>query len=251
MMFPVWVEAGLWGLVAGFALLIGAALGVWFSIPKKVITGIMAFGAGVLISALSFELITPAYEMDGLFPLIIGFLLGGVLYSYSNYRLSYSGANKRMCPDGREEEVEHEGSGIAIAVGALLDGIPESIAIGLTLVSGHVSLAAVVAIFISNIPEGISSAAGMKQSGRKPVFIFGIWGGIALISGLAAMFGYSMCNHIPIAWQAGIMACAAGAILSMLANTMIPEAFKGSEHWSGLLACFGFLLAFGLSVLES
>ncbi|MDE0772242.1 MAG: hypothetical protein OSB25_08585 [Salibacteraceae bacterium] len=245
----LWIQAGLWGLLAGGALLIGAFLGYVFSIPKRTLTGIMAFGGGVLISALCFELVIPAYEAAGLLPVAIGFLLGGTIYSYSNYRLSKVGASRRMCAEAREEEMEREGSGTAIAVGALLDGIPESMAIGLTVVTGHVSIAAVIAIFISNIPEGISSAAGMKQSGRKPSYIFGIWGGIAVISGLASLAGYSLCHNIPMALQAGIMASAAGAILTMLANTMIPEAFKGSKDWTGLLMCIGFLIAFSISKL--
>ncbi|MBD81293.1 MAG: ZIP family zinc transporter [Crocinitomicaceae bacterium] len=247
---PMWFEAALWGFLAGGALLIGAFFGYFLSLPKWVISAVMAFGSGVLVSAMSFELLVPAYQDSGLLPAAFGFMLGALLYSCSNYLLSIQGAGNRKKSSGQQTEDNKQGSGTAIAMGAALDGVPESIAIGLTLVNGSVSLAAVIAIFISNIPEGISSSAGMKVAGRKPMYIFGIWLSIAIISGLSAALGYSMCNQIPLYMQSGIVACAGGAILTMLADTMIPEAYEGTGNWTGVIMCVGFLLAFGLSTME-
>ncbi len=247
---PIWLQAGLWGMFAGGASLLGAIIGYAIKLPKKVIAAIMAFGSGVLISALSYELMEEAYQQAGLLPSVIGFFTGALTYSGINGLLSRMGAKHRKRSSGQPSEDEKEGSGTAIAVGALLDGIPESMAIGLTMLGGGVvSMATVLAIFISNIPEGLSSSAGMKASGRSTKYIFGIWIGIAIISGLSSLIGYSVYINLSIEARAATTAIAAGAILSMLAETMIPEAFEGTRDWAGLITGAGFICAFALSML--
>jgi zinc transporter, ZIP family len=132
----------------------------------------------------------------------------------------------------------------------LLDGVPESIVIGLSMLhGGAVSMVAVTAIFLSNIPEGLSSAAGMKKAGRSASYIFGIWGGIALTSGIAALIGYTVFQGFSDEIIAATTAVAAGAILAMLADTMIPEAFEVAHDFAGLITVAGFLAAFVLSKL--
>ena len=167
---PTWLAAGLWGLVGGAALVLGAAVAWWVRVPQKVIAGVMAFGAGVLISALAFELVDEAVRQGGAVATAGGFLAGAVVYVGANTALDRRGARHRKRSAGRQpSEDEQSGSGAAIAVGALLDGIPESVVLGLTLLGGGgVSPAVLAAIFISNVPEGLSSAAGMKQAGRSP-----------------------------------------------------------------------------------
>ncbi len=247
---PVWLQAGFWGVFAGGALVLGAAVGYSVRLPQKIIAGVMAFGSGVLISVLSFELMEEAYHQAGLIPTAIGFFAGALVYSGANGLLSRKGARHRKRSSRKPSKDDAGGGGTAIAVGALLDGIPESIAIGLTMLAGGgVSVAAVVAIFISNIPEGLSSSAGMKAAGRSASYIFGIWIAIALLSGLAALAGYSVFVNLPVEIQAATTAVAAGAILSMLAETMIPEAFEGTHDWAGLITCAGFVCAFALSAL--
>lgn len=246
---PVWLQAGGWGLAAGSALLLGAVLGYRLAIPQRLTAACMAFGSGVLISALSFELMEEAYATDGLGTTAFGFLFGAVVFTAANWLLSRQGARHRKRSGGRQPSAAQDaGSGMAIAIGALLDGVPESIVIGLSMLGGQgVSVVAVAAIFLSNVPEGLSSAAGMKRAGRSARYIFGIWGGIALASGVAALLGYAVFSDSAPEVVAATMAVAAGAVLAMLVDTMIPEAFEETHDFAGLITVAGFLAAFALS----
>ncbi|MEU1207503.1 ZIP family zinc transporter [Nocardia sp. NPDC005825] len=245
------VEAGGWGLLAGAALVMGAGLGYLVQVPAKLVATIMAFGSGVLLSAVSFELIDEAHARGGLVPTTVGALAGAVLYTGANSALARRGArHRKRSGDQQPSEADQEGSGTAIALGALLDGIPESMIIGVGIASGGaVSVATVAAVFISNIPEGLSSATGMRRAGRTPAYIFGLWGGIAVLSAAAAMLGFTLSDVLSASVLAAIIALAAGAILTMIADTMIPEAFENAHLVTGLVTVAGFLTAFALSTL--
>jgi zinc transporter, ZIP family len=238
--------AGLWGLIAGAALVLGAAIAWFVAVPRPVVATVMAFGSGVLISAVAFDLMEEAAATGGLRPTALGFLGGALAYVGANALLARRGARHRKRSAGQQpSEQEQSGSGAAIAVGALLDGIPESVVLGLSLLGGAaVNPSVLAAIFISNLPEGLSSAAGMKRSGRSARYVFGVWGAIALASGLAAFLGYALLGDAQPRVIALITAIAAGAILTMVTDTMIPEAFERTRTWTGVIATLGFLVAF-------
>ena len=246
-----WLTAGLWGVLAASALLIGAAVAWVVPVSRHVVASIMAFGAGVLISAVAFDLMEQAADTGGGLPTAVGALGGAFTFFTGDLLLDRWGARHRKAP-GPEQTGEHEqpGSGLAIALGALLDGVPESLVLGLGLVTGGaVSPALVAAVFLSNFPEGLSSAAGMKENGRSAGYVFGVWGAIVASSGVAAAVGYVALSDAQPRMVALITAIAAGAILTMVADTMIPEAFERTRIWTGVITTFGFLLAFAIDRL--
>ena len=252
---PTWLEAGLWGLLGGGALVIVALIAWFVRVPKGVIASVMAFGSGVLISAVAFDLMQEAADTGGLLPAAIGFLGGALAYLAANAALARHGARHRKRSGGepgeeQPSEQEQSGSGTAIAIGALLDGVPESVVLGLGLLAGGgVSLSVLAAVFISNVPEGLSSAAGMKAKGRSARYVFGVWITIAVVSAVAALLGYVTLGGAPPEVIAVITAVAAGAILTMIADTMIPEAFEQTRTWTGVIATVGFLVAFAVDVV--
>ena len=248
---PGWLEAGWWGFVGGAALIVGAGIGYRAKIGQRWIASIMAFGSGVLISALSFDLMEEAFQRGGFWATAAGFVGGALVFTVANQILAHFGARHRKRSGNVVRQVTEKtkpGSGNAIALGALLDGIPESIVIGLSLLhGGAVSVVTVAAVFLSNVPEGLSSASGMRDAGRSARYIFGVWTAITLVSALSATLGYVAFQGAAPGVVAATTATAAGAILAMLVDTMIPEAFAETHEYAGLITVLGFLTAFMLS----
>lgn len=247
-LMPMWLQALIWGVVAGAALVLGAGIAWVCRVPPRIVSTVMAFGAGVLISALAFELVDEAVSLGGLLPTVTGFLAGAVIFVGSNILLVRAGAkHRKRSGKNHPSEKDSPGSGTAIAIGALIDGIPESVVLGVGLLAaGTVSPAMLAAVFISNVPEGLSSTAGMKRAGRGPGYVFGVWTAIAVFCGLASLLGYTALENAPAGVVAFITAIAAGGILAMLADTMIPEAFEEHHNLTGFTAAVGFLTAFSI-----
>ena len=241
------LEAAFWGFVGGFALLIGAAVGLFWSIPRRVIGLVMAFGAGVLVSALSFELTAEAVRTGGWDATSLGLALGSLTFFAGDRVLDRMGGADRKRSSGPGPDAAAAG----IVLGAVLDGIPESVAIGVSLLQGGgVSVAVVVAVFLSNVPESLSAATGLRATMSR-ARIVGLWAAVALVSALAAGLGYALLGDASANWVAGIQAFAAGAILTMLADTMFPEAFEAGSRspFTGVITTLGFALAALLSSL--
>ncbi len=237
-------EAAFWGFVGGAALLIGAVAGIYLPASKRLIGLIMAFGSGVLISALTFELMREAYDTAGATAAVLGLLAGSLVFFCGDWLIDRRGGNRRKSPNGPQA-----GAGAtALVLGALLDGIPESAAIGVSLIGGGgVGVAVVAAVFLSNIPESLSASAGMKATGRSTRYILGLWLAVTLASTVAAALGFGVLSGADPAVTAAIQAFAAGAILTMLADTMVPEAVEHAGALVGLLTVLGFAAAFLIS----
>ena len=240
------LEAAFWGFVGGSSLLLGAAAGLMFPASQRVIGLIMAFGSGVLISALAYELTEEAFVRGGADAVAIGLAAGSLAFFVGDSVIDHRGGAHRKRSSGQMEQ----GGGTAIVLGVLLDGIPESIVIGLSLLSGNgIGVTMVAAVFLSNIPEALSASTGMRRNGRSAAYILVLWGGVVLASTVSAALGYAVLGDAPANVIAAIQAFAAGAILTMLADTMMPEAFEHGGSVVGLLTVLGFASAFLLSMI--
>jgi ZIP family zinc transporter len=238
------LEAAFWGFVGGGALLIGAVAGIWLPVSNRVVGLVMAFGAGVLVSALAFELTREAYEESGGVAVVLGLLAGSAVFFAGDWFIDQRGGHRRKSPKGPQE-----GAGaMALVLGALLDGIPESAAIGVSLIGGgSVGVAVVAAVFLSNVPESLSASSGMRAGGRSVRSIMTMWLAVTAASTVAAALGYGLLAGADPALIAVIQAFAAGAILTMLADTMLPEAVEHAGQFVGVLTVIGFAAAFLLS----
>ena len=237
-----------WGTLAACSLVIGALVALRFRISLRAIGLIMAFGAGVLISAVAFDLVQEAAEKSsGRGWVIFGLFAGCGVFFGGDWLIDRLGGSERKDADGGQEG----GSALAIVLGTVLDGVPESMVIGLTIYEGGaVGAAYLAAVFISNLPESISSTAGLVTGGWKKARILWMWIAIALISGLASLAGYGLFQNSSPDTVAFVLAFAAGAILTMLADTMMPEAFEHGGKLVGVVTTLGFAVAFTIHLLD-
>jgi ZIP family zinc transporter len=243
-------QTALWGMFSASGLLLGAGIAIAMAgrISHRSIAVVMGFGGGVLIALLSVDLMVSAFEQGGPATATFGFLLGAITFCAINWRLAQRGARHRnRCGDCVQQptELERKGSGTAIAVGAALDAIPESLVIGLSMFGGkEIGAGLIAGFFLANVPQGLSSATGMNRAGRSRRYIFGLWTLVMLISGLSAAAGYLLLGSAVPALAAAIVAFAAGGVLAMLSESMIPEAFADAQSFIGVITVVGFLAAF-------
>jgi ZIP family zinc transporter len=237
-----------WGVLAASSLVIGSVIALLFHMSLRVIGLIMGFGSGVLISAVAFDLVQEAADKStGHGALIAGLFSGCLVFAGGDWLIGRYGGSGRKQATGDQEG----GSALAIVLGTVLDGIPESMVIGLTIYEGGaVGAAYLAAVFISNLPESISSTTGLVSGGWKKSRILWMWIGIAVVSGLASAAGYGLFQDSSAETVAFVLTFAAGAILTMLANTMMPEAFKHGGRWVGVVTTLRFAVAFAIHTLD-
>ena len=241
-------EALAWGLFAGSSLILGGILALVLPIRERLLGLIMAFGAGVLISAVAYELVAEAFETSaGNGEIAFGLAAGALTFFVGDLLVDRLGGADRR----RSRGSAGAGSALAIVLGIVLDGIPESAVIGLGLLEGTgVSVAVIAAVFLSNLPEAIAATTGLVSDGWTRARILILWVAVTLVCGFASLLGYAVFDSAGPQALAFVLAFAGGAILTMLADTMMPEAFEHGGKLVGLATTLGFGLAFALTILE-
>jgi zinc transporter, ZIP family len=224
------LEALGWGALAASSLIVGGLLGLARQWPSNLVGLVLAFGAGALISAVSFDLFQEGTRIGGPGTVAKGLAVGALTYFFL------------------DRAVDRLGAGGSLALGALLDGIPEQMVLGIGIAAGEgVGVGLLVAIFVSNLPEAIGASTDLRAAGRSPGTIRRLWAVVATVCTLATVAGYGLADSTSGDLQANINGFAAGALLVMLVDSMIPEAARKAGRPAGLVTVLGFAVAAGLS----
>lgn len=239
------IEAFVWGAVGAAALLVGALIAYRGNPSRALIAVTMAVGTGVLIGSVSFELIDDAVENADVGIVGLLTLIGAAVFTVGNWWLDGRGGGDRKDSTGAQTD----GSALAIVLGSVLDGIPESFVLGLTVLQGGVSTALLAGILLSNLPEGMSSSAGLRTAGWAQSRVMRMWLLVIAASAASAALGYAVLD--PAAGTTGALfeAFAAGALLAMVADTMLPEAFEVEGIFTGSLVTAGFAISLLLAAV--
>ena len=241
-------SAFFWGLLAGSSLVLGGLLASWVPLGKRTLGVILAFGAGVLLSATAYELVFEAVTLaKGSGYPALGFFGGAATFFLADQLIDRFGNGQANTDNAAGQSTLV----VPLVLGATLDGIPESVVIGLGLVGGGtVSLAMLVAVFMSNLPEAAAGTVGMRSSGWSRTKVFLLWTAIALVCALASAAGYVLLGDLSRLWLSSVQAFAGGAILMMLANSMIPEAYEHGGKLAGVFTVLGFAVSVLVIVFE-
>jgi len=237
-----------WGIVASSSLILGGIIALRIDVSRRALGLIMGFGSGVLISAVAYELVQEASDTSaGSGGVALGLLAGCATFFVGDTLIDRMGGADRKASGGEQAG----GSALAIVLGIVLDGIPESVVLGLTVLEGGaVSAAFLVAVLLSNLPEAIAASTGLAAGGWPKRRIIGLWALVTVVCGFASLAGYGLLDTASPSTVAFVLAFAGGAILTMLADTMMPEAFEHGGKLVGVFTTLGFALAFALSALE-
>ncbi len=246
-------QALFWGVVAYCIQPIAALCGAKFKISHKFISIALAFTAGVLIALLSYDLLDVAFDMGGISPSIIGLLIGIFLYIYLNKFVTNLGVRLAHSPSSNKcgkckIDIKEQKLSYSLIVGALIDGIPESASIGISLLENRiVSASIIVGIIIANIPEGLASGSGLKKSGYSSKNIFLIWLIVALVCSLSSLLAFIFLSEASVFLQALIISLAGGGVMAMVLQSVVPEAYKGTQEQVSIFGALGFSSIFIIS----
>jgi zinc transporter, ZIP family len=239
------LEAAFWGLVTASSLFVGAAIALLLRPSARVVGLTMAFGAGTLIAAVSYELVLEGFETSATGS-AFGFTAGCLAFYWGDRAIAERGGGRRKSM--RNIDLPLPATATAIVLGTVLDGIPESFVLGATLqTDGAIPLAVVVGVFIANIPEALSATTGLKDAGWPGRRLMSMWTKVVAVSVLAAAVGWWALDTMESVEGAFALGFAGGALLVMVANTLIPEALEHGKREAGLFVALGFALGFGLS----
>lgn len=237
-------QALTYGFFSVLPLVIGATAGAFLKVKEKYLGIVSAFGAGALIAALTLGLMEESFRLGGLDNSIIGFIIGGLLFVIGDFLIIRIGGRTHR----RVYDVESSATGWGIVLGAILDGIPESIALGISLfLNPSVGLLVLVGIILNNLPEALSSGYDLKKYHKSRKTIIGTWIIVAIIGMIFVILGNTVFAGVTSHVTATFESIAAGAILAMLASTMMPEAYQESGPWASMATVSGFLVIFILS----
>jgi ZIP family zinc transporter len=239
------VAAFAWGALGAAALLVGALVAYLLAPSRAVIAVVMALGTGLLIGSVSFELVEEALKTQTVAWVALLVLAGAAVFTVGDWWLTRRGGGRRTDATGAQSE----GSPLAIVLGSVLDGIPESFVLGLTVLQGGVSVSLLAGVALSNLPEGMSSSAGLKAAGWPRGRVLAMWSVVTLVSALSAAAGYLLLDPASGRTGALVQAFAAGALLAMLADTLLPEAYAVEGVLTGPLVVTGFAVSLALSAI--
>lgn len=250
---PTWLRAVLWGSVAGVGLPAGAAAALTGRFHHRGVARIMALGSGLLLGVVSIQLTLEAQRHSGVVRAMLALLVGAALFSGINLWLSRRGAkNRKRCGEcvAQPTEAREPGSGQAIAIGTIVDALPEGLVLGVAVARGmDPTLAVVLALFFANVPEALSATAGMIAAGRSRRYVLALWTGALAITPAAAVLGAVLLTASPPAVEGMLEAFSAGVLFVMATETMIPEAFERAPAFSGAIAVLGFASIVALAAL--
>jgi ZIP family zinc transporter len=239
------IEAAAWGALGASALLLGAVIAYRFDPSRRFTAIVMALGTGLLIGSVSFELIDDALETQTVAWVALLVLVGAGAFTAGDWLLERRGGGERKDPTGKQSE----GAPLAIVLGSVLDGIPESFVLGMTVLQGAVSVSLLAGVVLSNFPEGMSSSSGLRESGWPATRVYLMWTGVVLVSAVSAAAGSMLLAGDSARTGALVQAFAAGALLAMLADTLLPEAYAVTGVFTGPLVVTGFAASLALSAL--
>ena len=250
------MDAAFWSFVAMVPVLISAWIGLRFTPGKRLVSRLLALSAGLLIALLSYDLVEVAFQIGGISASLAGFGLGIFVYILANRLIADGGIGRRhshACGGLgglTEEQISERNAATALVIGATLDGIPESMSIGISFLDNAlVSASVILAVAVANIPEGLASGAGLKRSGLKTFKILTIWSIVVFACVLAAVAAHSLMGGLSPFAKAAMTAFAGGGVLAMTLNNVIPEAYEDVHDQISILGGIGFAVAFIVSHL--
>ena len=242
-------DAIFWGFAASVSTVFSAYVGARYKPRAKIVAGVLSFTAGVLIALVSYDLIGVAFDIGGLFPSFFGMGIGLLTYVIANRLVARARSKSgRSCEDGDRDTTSARA--MALVIGALIDGIPESASIGIGLLeTKFISAAMVAGIFLANVPKGLASGTGLSRTGFSNKRIILLWLFVTAACTFSSWLAFLLLSESGPFVQAMLMSIAGGGLLAMTLQTVVPEAFEGSDDLISVLGCLGFFVVFALSHL--